>query len=849
MKLSPALLVLLVAVPRTSAQDCNVKVVTDASPDYSDLPSLIHSVTSKWPTPEEKCWALFYWNHKARRQTAPMILHGLELTDPIRQFNDYGYTMCSTISGINCGIWHHLGLKSRFWDISNHTVSEVFYNDRWHVYDNSLSALYTLCDGVALAGVEDVGKPGACPASGGKVEPGHIARYHCLTATSPNGFLTGADCARSLNEEALCFRPNGLKNRYYYFNWDFGHRYILNLRPHEVYTRYYRSLGKEPKYYVPNKGQDPESVNPRYRIRGNGVWTYAPPLGEGFEKVLYVSRGLAVSRRAGLRPDRPGMPAEAVFKFQTANVATSQALHAVFFRKGPGDAVSLWVSTTNGLRWQEVWKAEGTGRVEANLDLLNEVNGAYEILVKAVLQAGEDPEDARLETFEARTVTMLNSKTQPRLNLGRNTVWVGCGEPTESIVFWPDLRDGKYRELAVEEHNLIPLRQHPGYQAVLHPARALEDAYVIFRVDAPRDLVRLTFGGRFYNRAPRSRIALQYRLDGTEWTSAWTFTRTEAPWDEIHYETVEIPPGHRSVWVKYLMNTSDPGPGGSGLYALRIEAAHRPVDPVFHPLEVTFGWKERLKDRSLVERSHTQVVERVPFRYSIDVGGEDHPVMESLTVNLRGARGAVRTGYLDGREGAGVRFVGAWETVGKNLAVGKPYTVSRPSLNRWGGGDPEGRKLTDGVAGPSYAGGSSYQYAGLWEPGEEPVLLTLDLGEAVEAASLGMNFHGYPWWDALKGEVQDRVEVQVSEDGKTYVPLGELHTDLRWKELPVNFMWPDEETLTGHTFRLIPEKPVRARYVQYRITNRRLFACTELEVLDSIRRQPFDLRLALPDER
>lgn len=840
---------LLAGAASSAAQDCNVKVVTDASPDYSDLPSLIHSITSKWPTPKEKCWALFYWNHLARRQTAPMILHGLELTDPIRQFNDYGYTMCSTISGINCGIWHHLGLKPRFWDITNHTVSEVFYDGRWHVYDNSLSALYTLCDGVTIAGVEDVGKDGACDASGGRMEPGHIARYHCLTATSPNGFLTGADCARSLEEEARCFQPRGLKNRYYYFNWDFGHRYILNLRPNEVYTRYYRSLGKEPKYYMPNQGKDPEAVNPRYRIRGNGVWTYSPRLGPGFETVLHAFKNLAVSSLSGLRPERLEVPAEAVFKLQTANVATSLTLRADFFRKGADDTASLWISTTNGLRWQEVWKAEKTGRIRADVELLQEVQGAYEILVKAVLRAAEDPEAVRLEAFEAETVTMLNSKTQPRLNLGRNTVWVGCGDPTESIVFWPDLREEKYRELAEEAHNVVSLRNHPGYQPVLHPARAREDAWITFRLEAPRDLVRITFGGRFYNRAPGSRIDLSYSLDGVRWETVWTLSRTEAPWDEIHYETVEIPPGHRNVRVKYRMHTTDPSPGGCGLYAVRMEANHRPADPGFHPLEVTFSWKERRKDRSLADRSHTQVVDRVPFRYEIHVGGEDHPVMESLTVNVSGARGKIQTGYSDGRDPGGTKYVGTWETAGKNLAVGKSYTVSRPSLTHWGAGDPDGRKLTDGVVGPTYAGGLSYRYGTLWDPASEPVLVHLDLGEVVEAAAFGMNFHGYPWWDALKGEIQDQVEVLVSEDGKVYAPVGDLITDLRWKDLPVNFMWPDEETLTGHTFRRVLEKPVRARYVQYRISNRRLFACTELEVLDSIRRDPFDLRLALPDER
>ena len=35
----------------TGAQVCNVKVVTDASPDSSDMDSMIHSITSRWDTP------------------------------------------------------------------------------------------------------------------------------------------------------------------------------------------------------------------------------------------------------------------------------------------------------------------------------------------------------------------------------------------------------------------------------------------------------------------------------------------------------------------------------------------------------------------------------------------------------------------------------------------------------------------------------------------------------------------------------------------------------------------------------------------------------------------------------
>ena len=106
--LALGVVVILVAAP-ARADVYNLKVVTDASPDYTDMDSMVHSICSKWPTTKEKVWAMYYWTHLARRQTSPMMLHGHELGDPIRQFNDYGFTMCSTVAGVNCAIWHHMG--------------------------------------------------------------------------------------------------------------------------------------------------------------------------------------------------------------------------------------------------------------------------------------------------------------------------------------------------------------------------------------------------------------------------------------------------------------------------------------------------------------------------------------------------------------------------------------------------------------------------------------------------------------------------------------------------------------------------------------------------------------------
>ena len=836
---------LLVGVGEPAAEVCNLKVVTDASPDYSDLPSLLHSITANWATTKEKCWALFYWNHIARRQTAPMQLHGLELTDPIRQFNDYGYTMCSTISGINCGLWHNLGLPVRFWDISLHTVPEVYYDGRWHMYDNSMSALYTLCDGSTIAGVEDIGCDGACAASGGGSERGHVAKYHCLYGTGPNGFLTGADTQRSLDEEARCFNPNALKYRYYYFNWDYGHRYVLNVRDNETYTRYYRSLGDTADLYVPNGGKDPDE---RYHIRGNGEWIFKPSLAaDDYRKQIHSAVNI-LPGPAGLQSAQAGQAAEVIFKVQGANVLTSQSIKAAFTRKSPDDEASIALSSNNGLTWKDIWTASAMGEVLTQLKLTDEVNGAYEVLIKVKLKAKVSPAHACLRELEIRSTTMLNAKTQPRLNLGRNTVYVGSGEQTDSIVFWPELQAGKYKAQIIEEKNIASTPEHPGYQGTLYPAVAGQDAYLVYRLEAPGDIARISFGGRFCNRARNSHQDLLYSLDeGRTWTNSWSLRRTTPPWDVIHYEAVEIPQGHRSVRVKYLLNSPEAAPSGCSLYAVRMEADYRAADAAFRPVQVTFDWSERQGDRSLVERSHTQTITRLPFKYTINAGGEDLPVVNWLRVNLLDAAAGAKAGYLDGKDVGGEKFFPRWLTCGRNLAIGKSYSLSIPSGTNWGAGDPDGKKLTSGAGAPSYAGGTSYSSGALWDQHANPVI-TLDLGANSPCASFGMNLHGYPWWDALKGQVQDQVEVLTSVDGQQYQSQGFLKLNLWWKEIPANYMWTDEETMTSGTFRFVPDRPVTARYVQYRVTNHRIFACAGLEVLDSIQSAPFDLRIALPDE-
>ena len=93
-------------------------------------------------------------------------------------------------------------------------------------------------------------------------------------------------------------------------------------------------------------------------------------------------------------------------------------------------------------------------------------------------------------------------KILPTLRLGKNTVCVAAGDPSESIVLWQDLPKPSYRTYAVEERNVAQPEQR-SFLASLCAEKGGEEAYVVFRIDTPKDVTSVTYGGRYYT-APDS---------------------------------------------------------------------------------------------------------------------------------------------------------------------------------------------------------------------------------------------------------------------------------------------------------------------------------------------------------
>ena len=841
----------------------NVRVVSDASPDLTDLDSFSRSITSRWTTSAEKVWALFYWTHILKRQTTPMVVHGFEVTDPIRNFSDYGFTQCSTISGINQSLYETLGLRHQYWDICNHTVSQVEYDGKFHLVDSSFSNMVTVEDGQTLASLQEAAR-----------DSGRLLKERSLYSTSANGFLTGSDSMRSLADYVnpttgtsspglwRAFCEAGLKFRDYYYNWDRGHRYVLNLRENESYTRYYRRLGTTPEYWVgtervdnpdPNLKYEIDSAN-RFGIRGNGFWTYSPSLSAAdWQSAAYRSSNMT-SASGGLQPAAVGRSAEVLYKVQAANAIASQQIRAQFARVNPAATAHIAISVNHGATWTTVATlGAGTGAsMPLTAALRNEVSGAYETLVRVQMYLPDGTTSGvRLTALTIDTITQVNTKALPKLNVGRNEMYVSLGDQTDTMTLWPELRGEFWKNDVYDAANIASqaVDVPRGYTAVVYPAVLTQNAHLTYRMDAPTDITRAVYGGRLYNYSEGSWIAFEHSFDGGRtWHESYRLTDISKPNDVVHYETItDIPAGVRTILFRYVMHTtSTTAFRASGLYAARMEVNHAPASTASQPMDVTLRWKEVRADRTLVDRSHRQRVTSFPFKYIVNVGGSDHPVMESMRLNVADDADPTPFGYNDGVDAGGTKYLYRKRSEGTNLAARKPYVVSRPPSQFQNSiGASNTTVLTDSVVGGPATGGFSYWFGQCWTSGQD-VDIQVDLGAVRSIGAVRAHLFGYPFWDALKGQVQDRVEVFTSVDGVNFESRGTLQTALWRKDVPINHMLQDDERATGWNFELLLPAQVSARFVRYRATPKRNLCISELQVLDRVAYEPFDIRIAPP---
>ena len=111
---------------------------------------------------------------------------------------------------------------------------------------------------------------------------------------------------------------------------------------------------------------------------------------------------------------------------------TSQKIQAQFARTSALGSASVSLSLNHGVTWQAIGDAGTTvgAIVPLAINLRDQVNGAYETLIRIEMTPDPgSPGSVALTGLTITTLTQVNAKALPRLNIGRNQVYIGEGDP------------------------------------------------------------------------------------------------------------------------------------------------------------------------------------------------------------------------------------------------------------------------------------------------------------------------------------------------------------------------------------------------------------------------------------
>lgn len=182
--------------------------------DWSSIDSILDQIISPEMTDEEKALAIWQFGRENSYHWWTPSWATLEVRDPVKIFNVYGYRFCSDIAAGIAAMFEYVGLPSRFWSVAGslHAVSEAFYDGQWHMLDVDRDGLYLERDNRTVAGVDDIlSDPSlvvrAGPAHADLVTLYGLTKYPDHVEPSNNRYAIGHEISMTLRpKESLILR-------------------------------------------------------------------------------------------------------------------------------------------------------------------------------------------------------------------------------------------------------------------------------------------------------------------------------------------------------------------------------------------------------------------------------------------------------------------------------------------------------------------------------------------------------------------------------------------------------------------------------------------------------------------
>jgi hypothetical protein len=196
-----------------------------------------------------------------------------ELASPVKVLNVYGHDTCGNDSICLAGLWKTAGLKVAPARLVGHCVTQVFYENSWHLFDSDMQSVYLMRDNETIASEQDLVR-----------DHDLIKRTHTQGILRPDG-RPGDEHQASiyLFEGAISGDRNAER----------GSEMKMKLRPGEALV--WRWGHSEPvKYHGSPQHKFPERIC-------NGLWEYRPDFfketwrkgADSIQGIVHAGDGLA----------------------------------------------------------------------------------------------------------------------------------------------------------------------------------------------------------------------------------------------------------------------------------------------------------------------------------------------------------------------------------------------------------------------------------------------------------------------------------------------------------------------------------------------------------------------------
>ncbi|HUU26559.1 MAG TPA: CARDB domain-containing protein [archaeon] len=408
------------------AEDVRIKV--DGALDFSSIKALANSLTKNSMTDEEKVKACFYF---AINSLYDRGSRGCD--DPLEYISIYGYSYCGNFALFLNALWKALGFPTVFLNPvirmpSGHTITAVYYDNQWHMYDSRLRGYFLNWDNRTVASLIDLDRDDNLIRRALDYDnrlSGHwdfftiMTNYYNAASDWYDGFNSHFDNLKLFNRDCP--------------QWD-GR---LSLRAGEKLTLNWTNQGKwwnrkdlSPHWLRlhPSEGREAMTVPPV--IYANGT------LETRIDPAMYKSQAhdfSGIRAKGGkspvFQPSGVNDTGYVIYRIRAPYFIPSIKIEAAGFRGGTADHLSIDISTDEGKTWATLWQPGETGAVRAKVSTEETQRVTwyephkYSYLLRFSLRAERTASDAALGSIRILTDLFYRPMILPPLKKGINRVF------------------------------------------------------------------------------------------------------------------------------------------------------------------------------------------------------------------------------------------------------------------------------------------------------------------------------------------------------------------------------------------------------------------------------------------